>query len=144
MRYKSPCPTVDIIIEKDGKIALVKRKKEPFKDKLAIPGGFVEYNETVEHAAVREAEEETGLKVELKEILGVYSIPTRDPRKHTITTAFVAKPLSGKLKADTDAEEVNWYSLKKIDFQKLAFDHGKILKDYIKWKKSKQTFWSTK
>jgi 8-oxo-dGTP diphosphatase len=143
MQYKSPYPTVDIIIEKNNKVVLIKRKNEPFRNMLAIPGGFVEYGETVEHAAVREAKEETGLKIKLIEILGVYSIPTRDPRKHTLGTEFIAKPLSKKLKASTDAKEAKWYSLNEIKSKKLSFDHAQVIKDYMKWKKNKGTYWST-
>lgn len=140
--FKNPAPTVDVIIEKAGKIVLVKRKNEPFKGMLALPGGFVEYGETVEQAAMRETLEETGLKVELKEILGVYSDPKRDPTKHTLAAVFIAKEVGGKLEADDDAEEVEWFDLNEIDFDILAFDHGKMIKDYIKWKKSGGTFWT--
>jgi 8-oxo-dGTP diphosphatase len=143
MQYKSPYPTVDIIIEKNNKVVLIKRKNEPFKNMLAIPGGFLEYGETVEHSAVREAKEETGLNVKLIEILGVYSDPKRDPRKHTMSTAFIAKPLSTKLKASTDAKEAKWYSLNEIKSKKLSFDHAQVIKDYMKWKKNKGTYWST-
>jgi len=143
MRNKIPI-AADIIIEKNNQIVLIKRKFEPFKGKLEPPGGFVEDHETVEQAAVREAEEETGLKVKLKEILGVYSDPKRDPRGHTVSVVFVAKPIGGKLKAGSDAQEAKLLNVDEIDFNNLAFDHKKILRDYVKWKKSKGTFWSSK
>ncbi len=128
--YKNPLLTVDIVIIcPDDNIILIKRKKNPYKGFWAIPGGFVEYGEKVEEAALREAYEETGLKVELDHLLGVYSDPDRDPRGHVISICFIAHQIGGKLKADTDASEVSkfkWEELKKI---KLAFDHAIILRD---------------
>lgn len=137
-------PVVDIVIEKGDKIVLLKRSIEPFKGKWIIPGGHVEYGETVETAAVRESEEETSLKVRLKEILGVYSDKNRDPRYHTISTAFIAEAVAGELRVMTEAKEAKWVTEKEIDFDSLGFDHKKILKDYFKWKKEKGTYWSTK
>ena len=134
---------VDTIIEKKGKIVLVKRGGELSKGMLAIPGGRLEGKETVETAAMREAEEETSLKVRLKQILGVYSDYDRHKR-HAIATVFIAEPIEGKIKAGSDAEEVFWVEPNEIEFSKLAFDHAKIIKDYIKWKKKKGTYWSTK
>lgn len=135
--------TVDIIIEKEREIVLIKRKIPPFEGKLAFPGGKVDEGETVEQAAVREGKEETSLDIELKEILGVYSDPERDPRDHVITTVFAASG-SGELKASDDAKEANWYDIKNIDPSNLAFDHGKIFSDYLKWKKTGGTYWSSK
>jgi len=142
MRYRNPALAVDAIIEKNGKIVLIKRKNKPFKNMFALPGGFVEYGETVERAAIREIEEETGLKIKIKEILGVFSDPKRNPIKHTITVVFIAEPIGGSLKAGTDSSETKWFDIKEIE--SLAFDHAKILKDYIKWKEEKGTFWSSK
>ena len=92
-RYRNPSPTVDLIIEiKDGQgrpgIVLIKRKNPPYG--WALPGGFIDYGESCEDAAIREAYEETSLRVRLVEQLHTYSAPDRDPRKHTITTAFIA------------------------------------------------------
>lgn len=142
--YKNPAVTIDIIIEKSNKIVLIRRKKDPFKNKLAFPGGFVNYWETAEAAALREAKEETSLDVKLTNILGVYSDPKRDPRKHNITTVFIAKFTKGSLKGRDDASEAIWIAIKNIKPDSLAFDHSKILKDYLKWKKHKGTYWSTK
>lgn len=136
--------TTDVIIEKGRKVVIVVRAKEPFRGWWEWPGGHVDENETVEECAIREVEEETGLKVKLKAILGVYSEPGRDPRGPTITTAFVAKAVSGKLKPATDAKEARLVCPEDIDLKKLAFDHRKILFDYLKWKKNKETYWSTK
>lgn len=140
---KSPKPAVDVIIEKNNKIILIDRVIEPFKGKLDLVGGHVEYGETVEDAAVREAKEETGLTIKLKDILGVYSDKNRDPRTHTVTTVFVAEPINEKLEGSFEGKP-HWSEIDKIDFNKLGFDHAKVLKDYIKWRKKKGTYWSTK
>lgn len=128
--YKNPVPTVDTIIELEetGNIVLIKRKNPPFG--LAIPGGFVDYGESVEHAAIREAKEETGLDVEIKYLLGVYSDPNRDKRLHTISTVFVVKA-KGVPVAGDDAKEVLLVDPINIKDQ-LCFDHEKIIKDYLK------------
>lgn len=141
---RNPIPTIDAIIEKDRKIVLVKRNKQPFKGLWAIPGGHVDYGETVENATIREAEEETGLKIRLKEILGVYSRPDRNPEKHTMATVFVAEVVGGELKSGSDAADAKWIPIDEINFDNLAFDHSQILRDYIKWKKEKGTYWSSK
>lgn len=142
--YKNPIPTVDIIIEKDDKIVLIRRKNEPFKGKLAIPGGFVNEGKLVEHEAIKEAKEETCLDVELIDILGVYSIPDRDPRGHLMTTVFIAKPIKGKVKGGDDAADASWFKIDEKILNELSFDHKKIITDYIKWKRKKGTYWSTK
>ena len=134
--------TSDVIIEKGNKIVLVKRGERPEKDKLAIPGGHVEIGELVENAVKREAKEETGLNIKLIDILGVYSDPKRDPRGHYITTVFIAKIVSGKLKASSDAKEVNFFDPRKLKKKDIAFDHFKIIQDYLKYKKHKKTYWS--
>ena len=90
--YKIPSLTADIFIFDDEfNFILIKRKNDPYKDFWALPGGFVEYGESVEDAAIREAKEETSIDVELKELVNVYSKPDRDPRGHTITVAYIAK-----------------------------------------------------
>ena len=87
----------------------------------------MEYGETVEHAAVREVKEETGLEIKLQKLVGVYSDPKRDPRGHTVTVCYSAKQVGGCLKASSDASEVKIF--KNIPWRNLAFDHAKILKD---------------
>ncbi len=130
MMQSYPRVTVDVVIKRrNGKFVLIKRANDPFKNFWALPGGFVEYGETVEQAAIREAKEETGLDVELLGILGVYSEPTRDPRGHTISIVFLALEKGGKLKAASDAKQVKEFE--KIP-EELAFDHRKILED-AKW-----------
>jgi len=142
--YKNPIPTIDIIIEKEDKIVLIKRGAEPFKDMLAIPGGYVEWGETVEHASIREAKEETSLDVELTDLLGVYSDPERNPEKKSIAIVFIGKPIGGNLKAGDDATDAFWFNINEIESKEFAFDHKKILTDYLRWKKKGKTYWSTK
>ncbi|MFW6111083.1 MAG: NUDIX domain-containing protein [Thermoproteota archaeon] len=124
---KRPWLTVDVVIQRtDSSIVLVKRKNPPFKGHYALPGGFVEYGEKVETAAVREAKEETGLEIRLLRILGVYSDPERDPRGHVVSIVYLAEETGGNLRASSDAQEVE--ALQQIP-EKLAFDHRKILED---------------
>ncbi len=134
-KYKCPIPTVDIIIEikrKNGQegIILIKRKNPPHG--WALPGGFVDCGESLEEAAVREAKEETSLDIKLKSQFHTYSDPKRDPRKHTISTVYVATA-QGKPKAQDDAQDIGIFTKEEINFP-LAFDHQKILADYFKQK----------
>jgi 8-oxo-dGTP diphosphatase len=142
--YRNPTPAADIILQRDSKILMVRRKKDPFKGQLALPGGFINEGETAEEAARREAIEETTLEVEPIEILGVYSDPKRDPRKHIMSIVFVGIIVGGSDKAGDDAESIEWVELGTIEKQEIAFDHAQILRDYKKWKTSDGTFWSTK
>ena len=134
MAIKTPFVAVDGIIqlfdEKENfkGIVLIERKNPPLG--LAIPGGFVEVGEKVEDALVREMKEETNLDVEILRLLGVYSDPDRDPRFHTVSITFVCKAY-GEPKAQSDAKEVKVFKIEEIPFDKLVFDHAKILKDYI-------------
>lgn len=129
--YKKPSLTVDAVIRCLDGIILIKRKKDPYKDFWALPGGFVEYGEKVETAVLREAKEETGLEIELCGIVGVYSDINRDPRGHTVTICYLASIIGGKLKADTDACDVKCIPNKDIKKLKLAFDHKLIIKDAL-------------
>lgn len=142
MSHRNPTPTVDAIMQKGSKVLMVRRKKDPFSGMLALPGGYVNEGETAEDAMKREVLEETSLEVEPIEILGVYSDPARDPRRHTMTVAFVAIIIGGKEKAGDDAAGLEWVEL--ADPGKLAFDHARILADYNRWKASAGTFWSTR
>ncbi|HIJ58532.1 MAG TPA: NUDIX hydrolase [Deltaproteobacteria bacterium] len=130
-KYRNPFPTVDIIIEtgkQKGCIVLIKRKNPPFG--WALPGGFVDYGESLESAAKREAEEETSMKVELLYQLGAYSDPSRDPRHHTISVVFVGRA-TGMPKAADDAVDVGIFDRLSLP-DPLAFDHKEILRDYFK------------
>lgn len=140
-----PLPTVDVLVEKQGKILLLRRAIPPFVGRWVLPGGKVDYGETVEQAAAREAREETGLVVRLREILGVYSSPKRDPRAHTISIAFVGSPKGGRLKSSRESTELQWFAPQTAAKLLLGFDHAKILADYLKWRRRKRgTFWSSR
>ena len=127
--FKNPVPTVDIIIEvKDG-IVLIERKNPPYG--WALPGGFVDYGESYEDAAVREAYEETCLQVEELQQFRTYSDPQRDSRMHTASTVFIAKA-SGKPVGADDAKRADVFIRETLP--ELAFDHAKILADYFSMK----------
>ncbi|RLC31115.1 MAG: NUDIX hydrolase [Deltaproteobacteria bacterium] len=127
-KYRNPFPTVDIIIEMEtGGIVLIRRKNPPYG--WALPGGFVDYGESLESAAVREAREETLLEIDLLYQLGAYSDPQRDPRHHTISVVFVAKA-AGQPRAADDARAVGVFEQGSLP-ENLAFDHRKILQDYF-------------
>lgn len=129
MNYKKPNITVDAIILQEQSVLLVKRKNDPFKDKWALPGGFVEYGETTEKAVIREINEETGLHTNIKKLVGVYSEPDRDPRGHTITIVYMLKIVNGELKSGDDAIDVKFFNLNNLP--DLSFDHKKIIHDTI-------------
>ena len=143
-KYANPTPTVDVILQRDSKVLMVRRRKDPFKDRLALPGGFVNEGETVEEAMKREAIEETSLEVEPVDILGVYSDPKRDPRKHILSVVFIGIIVGGSEKAGDDAASIEWVKISDIQQQHIAFDHAQILLDYCQWRNSGGTFWSTK
>ncbi len=128
--YRNPVPTVDIIIQIDGdpeKIVLIERKNEPYG--WALPGGFVDYGETLESAAVREAREETSLEVTLIRQFHSYSDPLRDSRQHTITTVFIARS-TGQPRAADDARRVIVCNPRNLP-EPMAVDHGTIIDDYL-------------
>lgn len=125
---RRPALTVDLIIELPGQgIVLIRRRHPPHG--WALPGGFVEYGESLERAAVREAREETSLEVELVRQLHTYSAPGRDPRGHAVSTVFVARA-SGRPQAQDDAEAVGVFTRETLPAE-IAFDHRVILEDYF-------------
>lgn len=132
---KTPSLTTDIIIElsdrPDVPIVLIRRKHPPHG--WALPGGFVDVGESLEHAAVREAEEETALRVTLKVLLGCYSDPSRDPRGHTASAVYIAEAV-GEPQAQDDAAGVAVFSPEALP-SPLAFDHARILRDYLVWRR---------
>ncbi|MUG94090.1 NUDIX domain-containing protein [Scytonema sp. UIC 10036] len=134
MNYRNPVPTVDIIIELIDRphrpIVLIERHNPPFG--WAIPGGFVDYGESVETAAQREALEETGLRVELIEQFQVYSEPNRDRRKHTLSIVFLATA-TGEPQAGDDAKDIGIFESWRVP-ENLCFDHDKILLDYWRFR----------
>jgi ADP-ribose pyrophosphatase YjhB (NUDIX family) len=129
--YRNPLPTVDIIIELDDRgILVIARKNYPFG--WAIPGGFVDYGESLEDAAIREAKEETGLDIKLIGQFHTYSRPDRDHRHHSISTVYIAKA-SGVPHAADDAKEVGIFTKDSLP-EPIAFDHREILEDYFSFR----------
>ena len=130
-KFRNPVPTVDIIILDNSQqnIVLIKRKYPPIG--WALPGGFVDYGESLEAAALREAFEETNLELKLTCQFQTYSNPSRDKRRHTISTVFIGIFNTGKLCAKDDAADAQWFNLNELP--KLVFDHGLILEDFKKY-----------
>jgi len=126
MTYRNPVPTVDIIIRRGSSVLLIERKNPPHG--WALPGGFVDYGESLESAARREAEEETGLQLSDLTQFGAYSDPQRDPRQHTISVVFTAQGL-GEARGGDDAAQARWFPLTTLP-EPLCFDHDRILADY--------------
>lgn len=127
--FKNPSPTVDIIIETQGGVVLIQRKNPPHG--WALPGGFVDYGESFEDAARREAAEETGLAVSLQLQFHTYSDPSRDARQHTASTVYVATAAGPPVAAD-DAAAAAVFTQDTLP--PLVFDHGRILDDYFTFK----------
>ena len=125
--HRNPVPTVDIIIEIEGGIVLIFRKNHPIG--WAIPGGFVDYGESLEDAALREAKEETSLDVRLIRQMHTYSKPDRDPRQHTISTVFIASAHGVPIAAD-DAAGIGIFTRENLP-EPLMFDHKSVLTDYF-------------
>jgi len=134
---------IDGILQKEGKILLIRRAGRTFHNYWALPGGIVEEGETVEEALTREMLEELGVEVTILDILGVYSKPNRDPRDHTISVVFICE-YEGKPEAGDDATTFGEFPEGMVPELELAFDHKQIVRDYRKWLKKKGTYWSTK
>ncbi len=126
--YDRPALTVDGVVALEGKIVLIRRGNEPFKGKYALPGGFVEYGETTEHAVVREVKEETGLETKIVRLLAVRSDPLRDPRGHTVSVVYVLEKTGGKLVGGDDAERACLFTLGALP--QMAFDHAAVVELY--------------
>jgi 8-oxo-dGTP diphosphatase len=129
---RSPRPTVDVVIEVDGGIVLIRRQNPPHG--WALPGGFVDFGERVEDAARREMEEETSLAVTLVDLLGVYSDPSRDARTHTISTVYVGRAVGNPRAAD-DAAEIGVFREDTLPAP-LVFDHARIVRDYFRFRRT--------
>lgn len=136
MTYRNPVPTVDIIIELADRpnrpIILIERLYEPLG--WAIPGGFLDYGETVETGAIREAKEEIGLDIRLLEQFYVYSDPKRDARKHTVSIVFLAEA-TGEPQAGDDAKNFSVFERSQLPTN-LCFDHDRILADYCRYRET--------
>lgn len=130
VRYRNPAPTVDVVIHDPVRgIVLVERSNAPHG--WALPGGFIDYGEAAEAAAVREAHEETGMQVTLTGLLGVYSDPARDPRHHTLSVVYTASVAEGAMPvAGDDAAAARFFGLAALPAP-LAFDHARIIADFV-------------
>jgi len=131
--YRNPTPTVDALIELDGRpgtIVLIARGNQP--QGWALPGGFVEEGEWLADAAVREAKEETGLEVEIRELFHAYSNPQRDPRQHTISAVFIGRA-TGEPQGGDDAAEARVFALDALP-SPIVFDHATIIADYARYR----------
>lgn len=134
--YRNPLITVDLIIELDDGIVLIERANPPYG--WALPGGFVDYGESLETSAVREAKEETSLDIQIKEQFHTYSEPDRDPRHHTVTTVFIAKASGIPIpKAADDAKHLGVFAENSLP-SPIAFDHGRIISDYFRYREGTQ------
>jgi 8-oxo-dGTP diphosphatase len=123
---KRPLVAVDgVVVRRNRSVVLVKRRKPPYEGYWALPGGLVEYGETVEEAVAREVREETGLEIEIRGLVGVYSKPNRDPRGHVISIAFLVVEVGGELRGSRETEVGEFYVIPR----ELAFDHREILRE---------------
>ena len=130
--YPRPMLTADCVVTNArGEVLLVRRGNDPFRGHWALPGGFMEMDETIEHCAARELREETGIAVDESalRLVGVYSAPGRDPRGRTVTAAYAVRLDDGVATAGDDAAEVRWWPLAALP--PLAFDHARILSDSL-------------
>jgi 8-oxo-dGTP diphosphatase len=137
-RPRTPLLAVDLLIRhtaQPGRVVVIERRNPP--SGWALPGGFVDEGETVEQAALREAREETGLEVRLEALLGVYSDPARDARGHTVSVVYVARG-EGEARAQDDAMALVWLDPENRA-QPLAFDHRRILDDYLRYRVTGET-----
>ncbi len=133
-KYPRPAVTVDIPVfrktKDDLQLLLIQRDREPFQGFWAIPGGFIDMNETLEEAATRELLEETGLQNITMEQLKAYSAPDRDSRQRTVSVAFIGFLTDNQqIKAGDDARKARWFSVNRLP--SLAFDHGQIIADAV-------------
>jgi 8-oxo-dGTP diphosphatase len=129
-RPETPLLATDcVVLDGAGRVLLIRRKNEPYRGALALPGGFVEIGETVEAACRRELREETGLEADQLELVGVYSDPARDPRGHVCSVTFLARIDRGQAVAGDDAAAVEW--VRDPGEHQLAFDHARILRDAL-------------
>ncbi len=129
--FKGPILTTDGIILESGKVLMLKRAVYPFRGYWELPGGHVEYGETVENALKREMKEELGVSVKIKKLFGVYSNLKKDPRHHAVTVVYLLKKGKGKIHFSGESSEFRYFSLKNLP-PKIAFNHQEILNDLKK------------
>src|SRR6056297_840407 len=144
--HPNPCPVcgrylnrpgvVDGIVEKNGKIILIKRGRAPYKGFYAIPGGFIDWDETAEEAVIRELKEETNLNIKVKDFLNYYDSIKRDKDRRTISLVFVCELIDeNKARDGDDASDFKWFTINELP--ELAFDHEKIINDYKNYREEK-------
>jgi len=135
--YHNPVPAAGVVIEKEGKILLVKRKYEPYKGDWCLPAGFMEYDESPEQCAIRETKEELNVDVELDGLYGVYS-GKDDPRTHAVLIMYWAKIIGGKLKPGDDAEEIEFFAKDEVPPNIAFLAHRQIIKEFFEIKESQK------
>jgi 8-oxo-dGTP diphosphatase len=129
---KLPRLTVDTLVrDRKGQVLLVRRGRPPFKGRWGLPGGFCEWKETTEDCGARETLEETGVRVKIGRLLGVYSRPDRDPRGHNVTVLYEGRPLGGKAQGGDDAAEARWFTPRELKKLSYAFDHARIIREQL-------------
>lgn len=127
-RLQAPLLAADGVVLVEGKLVAVRRKYDPFRGQYALPGGMVEYGETLEEAVVREVREETGLETSILSLVGVYSHPERDPRGHVVSAVYALNPIGGTLESGSDAAAVELLDLEALP--EMGFDHERIVADF--------------
>lgn len=129
---RMPRLTVDAWVrDRKGRVLLVQRGRPPFEGRWGLPGGFCEWKETAEACCAREALEETGLRVKVLELRGVYSKPDRDPRGHNVTVLYKCRAASGRATGGDDAADARWFTPREIAKLRFAFDHKKIVNEQL-------------
>lgn len=117
-----------VVVSRKNEVLLVKRSRAPYKGRWALPGGFAEKGETIEKTAIRECWEESGIRVKIVKLVGVYSNPRRDPRGQLVSVVFLAKPFNSRPRGSDETKEAKFFPLAKLP-KNLAADHAKIIRD---------------
>jgi 8-oxo-dGTP diphosphatase len=129
---KYPRLTVDsLVVDRRGRLLLVQRGRPPHKGSWGLPGGFCEWKETTESCCARETLEETGLRVKVGKLLGVYSRPDRDPRGHNVTVLYEARSVGGSLRGGDDAADARFFTRAELRRLRFAFDHREIVREQL-------------
>jgi 8-oxo-dGTP diphosphatase len=127
-----PRLTVDSWVrDRRGRLLLVQRARPPFEGRWGLPGGFCEWKETTEACCARETREETGLRVKVGELMGVYSKPNRDPRGHNVTVLYRCRPASTRARGGDDAADARWFTPRELQKVQFAFDHRAIVMEHL-------------